>query len=204
MAGQPRLYPRLVRFYPSAFRREYGDDLVQHFADLTADRGARAAWTRTALDLAITVPRYHLERIMSEPRSATTINVIVGLLGAGGLASVMIGLYPGIVLFVAAVALAVTQRSSLARSLRVPDSKLRHRRLGIAAILGVIFVASYVAFVQLIGESWTIRETALMIIDVPAMFGAIGFLIAGLLTPAHPTTTSSLTPPERSSLARWT
>lgn len=186
MAGQPRLYPRLVRFYPSAFRREYGDDLVQHFADLTADRGARAAWIRTALDFVITVPRYHLERIMSEQRSAATINVIIGLLGIGGIAAVMTGLYPGIVLLVGAVALAVTQRSSLARALRVPDSKLRRRRLGIAALLGVISIASYVAFDQLIGESWTIRETALMLVGVPAMLGAIGFLIAGLLTPHTP------------------
>jgi hypothetical protein len=183
MAGQPRMYPRLVRLYPSDFRREYGDDLVQHFADLAADRGARAAWIRTALDLAITVPRYHLERLMSEQHSATTIHVVIGLLGAGGLASVMTGLYPGIVLFVAAVALAVTQRSSLARALRVPDSTLRRRRLGIAAVLGATFIASYIAFDQLIGESWTIRETALTIVGVAAMFGAIGFLIAGLLTP---------------------
>lgn len=186
MAGAPRLYPSLVRLYPSAFRREYGDDLVQHFADLAADRGARAAWTRTGLDLAITIPRYHLERIMTEQHSATTLNIAIGLLATAGLASAMTGVAPGMVLFVAAVALAVTQRSTLARALRVPDSRLRHRRLRIGAVLAGVFVTSYVVYSLLIGDTWTVRETVLAIIGTLAMFGAIGFLVAGLLTPRTP------------------
>ena len=44
------LYRLLTHLYPQTFRRHYGDDLVQHFADLVSDRGARAAWTRTGLD----------------------------------------------------------------------------------------------------------------------------------------------------------
>lgn len=186
MAGAPRLYPSLVRLYPSAFRREYGDDLVQHFADLAADRGARAAWTRTGLDLAITIPRYHLERIMTEQHSATTLNIAIGLLATAGLASAMTGVAPGMVLFVAGVALAVTQRSTLARALRVPDSRLRHRRLRIGAVLAGVFVTSYVVYSLLIGDTWTVRETVLAIIGTLAMFGAIGFLVAGLLTPRTP------------------
>ena len=71
MAARTRVYRSLVRLYPSAFRHEYGEDLVAHYADLVADRGARAARTRTALDLAITVPRYHLEHVMTEQHSAT-------------------------------------------------------------------------------------------------------------------------------------
>ncbi|MGQ0431017.1 MAG: hypothetical protein ACT452_01270 [Microthrixaceae bacterium] len=183
MAGAHRLYPSLVRLYPSAFRREYGDDLVQHFADLAADRGARAAWARTSLDLAITIPRYHLERIMTEQHSAIAINITIGVLAAAGFASVMTGVGPGMVLIVAAVAFAVTQRTTLARALRVPDSELRHRRLRIGAILAGVFVISYVVYSLLIGDTWTVRETVLAIIGTLAMFGAIGFLVAGLLTP---------------------
>ena len=183
------LYASLVRLYPRAFRREYGDDLVQHFADLAADRGARAAWTRTTLDLAITIPRYHLERIMTEQHSATALNITIGVLATAGLASLMTDLYPGvigIVLFVGAVALAVTQRSTLARALRVPDSRLRHRRLRIGAILAGVFVTSYVVYLATIGDSWTTTSTVLTIIGTLAMFGAIGFLVAGLLTPRTP------------------
>jgi hypothetical protein len=50
------LYRSLVRLYPRSFRGDYGDDLVAHFAELVADRGARAAWTRTGVDLIVTVP----------------------------------------------------------------------------------------------------------------------------------------------------
>ena len=47
-----------------SFGGHYGDDLVQQFADLVADRRARAAWARTGVDLIVTVPRYRLESIM--------------------------------------------------------------------------------------------------------------------------------------------
>jgi hypothetical protein len=79
--------------------------------------------------------------------------------------------------------LAVAQRRTLARALRVPDTNLRRRRLGAAAILGATFVTSYVTYSLLIGDTWTGRETVLAVIGTLAMFGAIGFLIAGLLTP---------------------
>jgi hypothetical protein len=186
MAGPHPLYRSLVCLYPGAFRREYGEDLVAHYADLVADRGPRAARIRTALDLAITIPRYHLEHVMTEQHSATTLSIVIGLFALGGLASLMTGLYPGMVLFVVAVVLAVAQRSTLARALRVPDSNLRRRRLWTAAVLGVVSVASYVVYMLLIGDSWTARETVLSIIGTLAMVGAPGYLIAGLLTPRTP------------------
>ena len=39
------------------------------------------------------------------------------------------------------------------------------------------------AYLLLIGDSWTTRETVLAIIGNAALIGAIGFLAAGLLTP---------------------
>ena len=91
MTSPHPLYRTLLRLYPSAFRREYGEDLVAHYADLVADRGARAARTRTALDLAITIPRYHLEHVMTEQHSATTLSIVIGLFAVGGLASLIPG-----------------------------------------------------------------------------------------------------------------
>jgi hypothetical protein len=44
MAMSASVYRYLVRLYPRRFRARYGDDLVQHFADLIQDRGWRAAW----------------------------------------------------------------------------------------------------------------------------------------------------------------
>lgn len=186
MAGPHPLYRVLVRLYPSDFRREYGEDLVTHYADLVSDRGARAARARTALDLVITVPRYRLEHLMTEERSTTTLSIVIGLFAIGGVASVTTGVGPGLILLVAAIVLAVTQHSALARALRVPDSDTRRRRLRIAAVLGAIFAVSYTAYIQLIGDTWTSRETVLALIGTLAMVGAVGYLIAGLLTPHTP------------------
>ena len=183
MSGAHPIYHTLVRVYPKAFRDAYGDDLVQHFDGLVTDRGIGAAWRRTALDLAVTVPRYRLETIMNERHSATTISVAVGLLAAAGVASVLVGLYPGALLLVVAVVLAIGQRSAIAHAMRAPDPHRRRRRLQTAALLGVVFVASYVAFSMLIGDTWSTRETVLAIIGNAAMIGAVGFLAAGLLTP---------------------
>ena len=95
------------------------------------------------------------------------------------------GLYPGAVLLIAAAGLAVAQRNTLARAIRTPDSNRRRRRLSIGAVLVVVFVASYVTYdsVAWPNGKWTITMTLLLLIGVPAMFGAIAFLIAGLLTP---------------------
>jgi hypothetical protein len=186
MSAAHPVYRTLVRLYPRNFRQQYGDDLVQHFDDLVADRGTAAACGRTALDLAVTVPRYRLETIMNERHSANAVSIIVGSIAAAGVASVLVGIYPGALLLVVALVLAITQRSAIARSLRAPDSDRRRRRLHTAAALAVLFAASFVAYLMLIGETWSTRETVLAIIGNAALIGAVGFLAAGLLTPKTP------------------
>lgn len=188
MSAPHPLYRSLVHLYPSSFRGHYGDDLVQHFADLVADRGAPAAWARTGLDLIVTVPRYRLESVMNEQHSATGLNVAITLLAAGGVMSVLTGLYPGMVLLAGALALGVAQRSTLARAIRTPDSNRRRRRLATAAILTLVFLASIASFSQAISDD-DISSASLLVhnaIGVPAMLGAVVFLIAGLLTPRTP------------------
>ena len=75
---------------------------------------------------------------MTEQHSATTLGIAIALLATAGLLSVPIGFYPGIVLLPVAGALAVAQRSTLARSIRTPDSNRRRRRLTIAGALGIV------------------------------------------------------------------
>jgi hypothetical protein len=183
MSDAHPIYRTLVRLYPKTLRDTYGDDLVQHFDDLVADRGAAAGWGRTALDLFVTVPRYRLETIMNDRHSSNTVSAIAGLLAAAGVASILVGLYPGGLLLVVAVVIAIAQRSAIAGALRAPDPERRRHRLHIAAVLGVVFVASFIAYLMLIGDTWTTRETVLAIIGNAAMIGAVGFLAAGLLTP---------------------
>ena len=186
MAASHRVYRSLVHLYPSPFRHEEGDDLVAHHDDLVHDLGPRGAWARTGLDLAITLPRYRLEHVMTEQHSATALTITICGFAAAGLLSLLTGMYPGMLFFAIAAVLAVAQRSTLARALRVPDSNLRRRRLRIAAVLGAIFVALYSVYSLLIGDTWTFRDTVLATGGTLAMFGAAGFLVAGLLTPRTP------------------
>ena len=86
----------------------------------------------------------------------------------------MTGVGPGLLLFVVAVVLAVAQRSTLARALRVPDSQpppppapdRRRPRRDLRRLLRHLQ--------PVIGDTWTVRETVLAIIGTLAMFGAVG------------------------------
>ena len=187
MSGAHPIYHTLVRLYPKAFRDAYGDDVVQHFDDLVADRGIRAAWGRTALDLAVTIPRYRLETIMNERHSATTISVAVGLLAAAGVASMLVGLYSGC---------AAGRRRPRARhrpaqrhrsrtssprppSSTPPTADRRRPRSRVRCFVRRLPDADRRHVVDT-------RDTVLAIIGNAAMIGAVGFLAAALLTPKTP------------------
>jgi hypothetical protein len=178
-----RLYRGMVRLYPRGFRRDYGEALEQHFSDLVADRGLRAAWARTTVDLVVTLPRYRMESLMSERTTTTTITVAIVLLVTAGVATVLTGFGPGLVLFGMALVLAISQRSQLGRSIRTPDTDLRRRRLRTGAILGAVFVGMYLLFLVTIGDEWEPVHTVMAVVGNVAMFGSIGYLVTGLLTP---------------------
>lgn len=177
------VYRACINLYPPTFRRHYREDLVQHFDDLVVDRGPRVASFRTALDLAVTVPTYRLERIMSQQHSATTLAVTICLVAAGGVFGLLTDIYPGVVLLLAAAVLGVVQRSTLARAIRTPVAGLRSRRLRISAVLAVMFVVAYAVFLMTIGDSWSIRATILTVVGTTAMIGALIYFVVGLLTP---------------------
>lgn len=185
MSTAPAVYRALIRLYPRDFRDRYRDDLVQSFADLVDDRGARAAWARTAVDLIVTVPRYRLEAIMTERHSTTTLSVTIAVLAAAGLLSVPVGFYPGIVLLPVAGALAVAQRSTLARAIRTPDSNRRRRRLTIAGVLAVSCVVATTIFVLDVRgeEHWGGKVVVYNLIFCVTLIGAIVYFIVGVLTP---------------------
>jgi len=152
-----RIYRALIRLYPKEFRRHYGDDLLQAHADLARENGRARAWWRTGLDVAITVPRYRLETIMTTRHPDTSLHVIIAaLLIVGVLATMDGGALLGFPILLIAVIVAIAQRSRLARSLRSPDGDQRRRRLRIAGMLGGLCVATLAVFVIDIGDddSW--------------------------------------------------
>lgn len=54
-----------------------------------------------------------------------------------------------------------------------------------------MFAASYITFELTVGDSWTITDTLLALVGVPAMIGAPLFLLAGLLTRRTPRTSAA-------------
>lgn len=176
------VYRRMTWLYPKDFRAHYGDDLVQHFADVAADRGLHRAVARTSLDLVVTVPRYRLEHIMTAQQSSTALNLGVLALAGAGLWTLAAGALPGAALLLVAVALAVTQRTSLARSLRAPAPD-RRRRLAIGGVLAGAFVLAIASYLHDISDDH-ISGASLMIHDIVglgSLIGALGYLTAGFL-----------------------
>ena len=181
-------YRACITLYPATFRHRYREDLVQCFDDLVVERGRRSACLRAAFDLVLTVPTYRLERIMSQRHSATTLVVVISLVAAAGIGSLLTVAYPGhvlvgLVLLGVAVVLAVAQRSKLAKALRPPVAGLRRRRLMTSAVLAAVFAGCSVAYLMVIGDTWTSRATIFAGIGTLAMIGAPLFLVVGLLTP---------------------
>ena len=98
------VYRAMLRLYPRSFRAEYGEDMVQLMHDQLRDESAPRVWTRTALDLVISIPTRHVEGHMSRP-SPMLVPLVFACLGLAALASaVVVGSSFGVVAFLAVLA----------------------------------------------------------------------------------------------------
>lgn len=182
--SRARVYRGLLYLYPRQFREHYRDDLEQAITDLSAELGRRRALSRAALDLAVTVPRYRIEALMKEEHTATVLTVAITAMACIGIVSIFTGLYLGAVLLVLAVVLAVTQRSSLARSVDpVNGTRLRHKRLMTAKVLGVLLPVIYLVSLPILGDDWGTDAVVAFGVWFLVLIGAVVYLIAGLNTP---------------------
>jgi len=80
-------YRLLIRLYPKRFRDEYGPDVVGLLADQLHDEPTWRVLTRTAVDLALTLPTRHLEAHMAR----TPAPLVPALFGALALSAVVVG-----------------------------------------------------------------------------------------------------------------
>jgi len=95
-----RAYGALLWLYPRQFREEYRDDMVLLVRDQCRDESPWRVLTRSAVDLAITIPKQHLEAHMRRtPPSIVPLGYLalslagIGLMIVGGssLPAVVIG-----------------------------------------------------------------------------------------------------------------
>jgi hypothetical protein len=152
MNGLPwgvRAYRRLTHLYPRRFRDEYGADLVLLLTDQLRDDRAWRAYTRSAVDIAITVPARHLEAHMNRAPStivpvayATVALVCLLLLGVGGSnPAISLALLVPVVAF---TAMAVTswRRGRPFVDARLADGWWRYLVAGVALLVGFIVITS--------------------------------------------------------------
>lgn len=188
-----RSYRILVNLYPASFRREYGQDMVALFEDLIADRGAAAATIRTGVDLVVTVPRYHLEAVMTTPHATAAHTATLAALPILGVSAIMIGLpwWVGTTLILAGAALLLANRGRLARSIRTPDTSRRTHRLRLAAAGAAIFTACVLGYLVVISgeDASTLGLLGTALPGMAALVATVGYLLAGLATPRTRTTT---------------
>lgn len=186
MTAHVRTYRAAIRLYPRGFREQYGDDLAQLFTNLVSDLGPRRAWSRTLVDLIITLPIHRLETIMSPTRSIPALFVIiVALIAIGVTGTLTMGIPLAWIPLGLGIVLAITQRSNLARSLRPANGSQRSRRLRYAKIAGVVFAGSVVGYLIALGDN-SISSAALIAYNVVGMGSLVAtgaFLALGLQTP---------------------
>jgi hypothetical protein len=194
MDGHVAVYRNLVRLYPKAFRHDYADDLVQNFADLIAHLGPSRTWRRTAIDLAVTVPRYRLETVMNPRHTDTTLYIATVIVTIAAVVSITTAVFPGgFVLLAGAAVLTVVSASKLARSTRPADTQRRRHFLVASAVFAATCVISTTAFWIELAESGSWHGGKLVVYNAVFFTTAIGALIClvvGLRTPHTPTNTT--------------
>jgi hypothetical protein len=191
MAGHVAFYRSLVRLYPKGFRHDYADDLIQNFADLIAHHGPSRTWRRTAVDLAVTVPRYRLETVMNPRHTNTTLYIATAIAAIAAVVSITTDLFPGgFVLLAGAAVLTVVSASKLARSTRPVDTQRRRHLLVASAVLAATCVISTTAFWIELADDANWHGGKLVVYNAVFFITAIGALVClvlGLRTRRTPT-----------------
>lgn len=191
MTRHVRVYRMLIVLYPRPFRNEYASDLVQAFTDLARQRGVVSTWARTCIDLAVTIPRYHMELLMHRPASSSTLTAVAFVVGLAGFAGLALGPVVALPLLAGAAVLVLSQRTALAQSLVVPPDQ-RRARLWVACVLAVVFVAAIGSWVYHLNRYDELGNTTPLLhnlVGLLSLLGTLAFGLAALLTRKQAATT---------------
>jgi hypothetical protein len=84
MNRHERIYRRLLRLYPAAFRARYGDAMISLFREQLRDartsgerRQIASLWARCLVDLVVTVPKQHFDKERQVVRVAGSSPVVL-------------------------------------------------------------------------------------------------------------------------------
>jgi len=114
-----RAYGALLRLYPRQFREEYRDDMVLLVRDQCREESPWRVLARSAVDLAITIPKQHLEAHMRRtPSSIVPLGYLalslagIGLMIVGGNAVVAVVIGFAVAVIAAVLAVIAWRRSA--------------------------------------------------------------------------------------------
>lgn len=185
LAGDPwwrhrAVYRSLVWLYPRQLRAAHGAEMVQVFDDLVRERGRRV-WVRTMIDLAVSLPRTHLEVVMSAPVTRSALGIVLAVAAALGVLAVLVFGPAALPIPIAIAVLAVAQRSRLARAVEPTPSR---RSLGavVALVLSAAVLAGTVAswFVA-VDRGYSFPDGVLLVYNVLGIASVLGIVISTIL-----------------------
>lgn len=175
------LYRILLRLYPRALRDAHGEEMAQVVGDLLRERGRRA-WGRAALDLAVSVPRTHLEVLVSASTTRAVLGVTLAVAGGLGVLGVLVVGPAALPLPVLVVGLTFAQRSRLARA--VDGARGGGRQLGAPIALAastLVLVGSVASWVFAVRRGYGFPDGVLLAYNVLGLGSVVGIVVSSIL-----------------------
>ena len=111
-----RLYRLFLLAYPRTFRRRFGDEMAQAFADLASRTSRLRLWSHTLADVAVSLPRQQLESLMDRFSPGARAYVVFALAALSAVAVVLVAFAVPLslpIMAIATVVLAVRRRHHL-------------------------------------------------------------------------------------------
>lgn len=174
------VYRALTLLYPRELRVEHGAEMVQVFGDLVRERGRRM-WGRTVVDLAVSLPRTHMEVIMSTAWSRTVLLTLTTILAAAAVIAIFAVGTPAIPFAVLLVGAAVAQRSRLARAVDGGPASTNRAALAVLGLSALLFVGSIVGWILAIDRADSIGDGALLAYNAIGLGSLAGIVAASIV-----------------------
>lgn len=189
------IYRRLLRVYPRHFRVEYRDDMVLLFAEQLRNEPASRVWSRSLIDLAITIPARHLEAHMNRPPNPTVpvvyaalslTGVVVAIVGGSNLGIAVIGL--GLAVAAGILAVASWRTTRAVTTERPANDHWWQVLLG-----GVGVLAATIVILNVVGEipeGWWLATMLLLLAAITTTVTGLVLGVAHLATQRQRNVTS--------------
>lgn len=173
-------YRTLMLLYPRDLRIDHGAEMVQVFGDLVRERGRRV-WGRTAVDLAVSLPRTHMEVVMSTAWSRTALLTLITVLAAAAVLAFVVFGMPAIPFAVVVIAVAVAQRSRLARAVDGSPASRNRTALVVLWLSSLVLVGTAASWFFAISRGYGFPDGVLFAYNALGLGSAAGLVASSIV-----------------------